>query len=313
VSTPARKKPRLEEPLLPLPTTTDEAAIKTASPKISVGLHLPVVDNDDANANTDPVMDIQPNNTGVTRCWTPEEDAELTSVVAKTCKKNIDQEYRIDGVAVAELVPGRPRIQWCDVLDLSIPLRARRTGQWTEDEDLKLKKSVQMHGDKDWAAVAELVPGRTQEQCRNRWQYVLDPSVAVRARCTSKWAEDEDLKLKKAVQMHGDKDWAAVAELVPGRTQEQCRNRWQYVLDPSITLTARRTGKWTEDEDLKLKKAVQMHGGKEWVAIATLVPGRTQKQCRNRWHLVVHIDRNIVTTKLVNKTKLVIKMLYRND
>ncbi len=38
LSTPARKKPRLEEPLLLLPTTTDEAAGKAASPDTSVGL-----------------------------------------------------------------------------------------------------------------------------------------------------------------------------------------------------------------------------------------------------------------------------------
>jgi hypothetical protein len=50
---PARKKPRLEEPL---PTTTDQAARKTASPDAAVGLP-PTADNDDAHA--DPVTDTQ--------------------------------------------------------------------------------------------------------------------------------------------------------------------------------------------------------------------------------------------------------------
>jgi uncharacterized protein (DUF2237 family) len=27
-----------------------------------------------------------------------------------------------------------------------------------------------------------------------------------------------------------------------------------------------------------------MHNGKDWFAIATLVPGRTKRQCHNRWH-----------------------------
>jgi hypothetical protein len=49
---PARKNPRLEEPL---PTITDEAAKKTASPDISVGLPPPAAANDDANVN--PVTD----------------------------------------------------------------------------------------------------------------------------------------------------------------------------------------------------------------------------------------------------------------
>jgi hypothetical protein len=47
-------------------------------------------DDDDANddANRDSVMDTQSNKgtTGATTSWTPEEDAELTSAVANTCK-----------------------------------------------------------------------------------------------------------------------------------------------------------------------------------------------------------------------------------
>jgi hypothetical protein len=65
------------------------------------------------------------------------------------------------------------------------------------------------------------------------------------------------------------------ATLVSGRTNYQCYKRWSHVLDPS-TLTAGRTGKWGEDEDSMLKAAVQMHGDKDWVLIATLVSGRTK-------------------------------------
>jgi hypothetical protein len=43
-------------------------------------------------------------------------------------------------------------------------------------------------------------------------------------------------------------------------------------------------GKWTTDEDSTLKDAVEKHNGKNWAAIAALVPGRTRKQCVNRWH-----------------------------
>jgi hypothetical protein len=61
-------------------------------------------------------------------------------------------------------------------------------------------------------------------------------------------------------------------------------------MDPSIALTAGRTGKWTADEDSKLKVAVQMHGGKDWKAIATLVQGRTERQCCRRWHNLLGRD-----------------------
>jgi hypothetical protein len=98
-----------------------------------------------------------------------------------------------------------------------------------------------------------------------------------------KWTGIEDSKLRDAVEKHGDKDWAAVALLVSGRTKIKCYNRWFEALDPSINRTKRRTGKWPADEDSKLKTAVETHGGKDWAAIALLVPGRTKIQCHNRW------------------------------
>jgi hypothetical protein len=49
-------------------------------------------------------------------------------------------------------------------------------------------------------------------------------------------------------------------------------------LDPSIDLANGRTGKWAENEDIKLKDAVQIHGGKEWVAITALVPAGSNQR-----------------------------------
>jgi hypothetical protein len=86
--------------------------------------------------------------------------------------------------------------------------------------------------------------------------------------------------------MHGGKDWAGIAALAPGRKKKQCNYRRRDALIPSIALTAGRTGKWTPDEDDKLKDSVQMHGEKDRAAIAALVPGRTRTRCRKRWHAV---------------------------
>jgi hypothetical protein len=113
---------------------------------------------------------------------------------------------------------------------------------------------------------------------------ILDCSIDEAIKRKNIWTEDEDSKLKGAVETRGSKDWDALAALVPGRTKTQCYNRWRDALDPSITLTAGSTAKWAADEDHKLKGAVETHGGKDWEAIAALVPGRTKMQCCNRWH-----------------------------
>ncbi|OHT09376.1 hypothetical protein TRFO_21681 [Tritrichomonas foetus] len=41
--------------------------------------------------------------------------------------------------------------------------------------------------------------------------------------------------------------------------------------------------KWNDEEDNLLKKAVQKYGIKSWSSVATMVPNKNPKQCRERW------------------------------
>jgi myb proto-oncogene protein len=167
----------------------------------------------------------------------------------------------------------------------------RRTGKWEEDEDIKLKNAVTL-GAKNWEEITLMVPGRTRQQCLNRWHDVLDFSIDSTTARTGKWTEDENKKLREAVEAHGGKNWEEIAAMVPSRTQKQCRNRWRDTLDPSIDPATTCAGKWTEEEDERLEDAVRAHGGRSWKGVAALVPGRTQKQCQSRWQgkLVSDID-----------------------
>jgi hypothetical protein len=173
------------------------------------------------------------------------------------------------------------------VMDTQSNLRAAgATALWSPEEDPELTSAVanthKTKGGKkglerDWAAIDALVPGRTSGQCVNRCHNALNPSIARMEGCPGTWAEDEDIKLKGAIQTHGEKNWDSISVLLPGRTKDQCRNRWHHALNPSIDRKARCVGKWAEDEDSKLKDAVQTHGDKDWGTIAALVQGRTQK------------------------------------
>jgi hypothetical protein len=152
--------------------------------------------------------------------------------------------------------------------------RAPARRNWNEEEDTKLTEAVKRHGTA-WVAVAALVPGRTNIQCRQRWTQTLDPDMR---KIAGRWTKEEDTKLIEAVKRHGTA-WVVVAALVPDRTNDQCRSRWTETLDPDIGKSA---GKWTKEEDTKLAEAVKIHG-KSWLAVAALVPGRTNIQCRSRW------------------------------
>lgn len=46
-------------------------------------------------------------------------------------------------------------------------------------------------------------------------------------------------------------------------------------------------GKWTEEEDEQLRKAVSEHSGKNWKKIASHLVGRSDVQCLHRWQKVL--------------------------
>lgn len=94
-----------------------------------------------------------------------------------------------------------------------------------------------------------------------------------------KWSKQEDDTLKEAVEEHGAKNWKLISTHLPGRTEVQCLHRWQKVLKPSLV-----KGPWTAEEDRKVVELVGKYGAKKWSLIASNLPGRIGKQCRERWH-----------------------------
>jgi hypothetical protein len=104
-------------------------------------------------------------------------------------------------------------------LDPNIDQSNRRTGTWSEDEDIKLNVAVHTHGSNIWGAIAALIPGRGEVSVVNDGTGVLDTSLTNGR--TGKCSEDENIKLKDAVQTHCGKNCATIAALVSGRTKMQ--------------------------------------------------------------------------------------------
>jgi hypothetical protein len=94
-----------------------------------------------------------------------------------------------------------------------------------------------------------------------------------------KWSKQEDDTLKIAVDEHGAKNWKLISTRLPGRSEVQCLHRWQKVLKPTLV-----KGPWTAEEDRKVVELVAKYGAKKWSLIASNLPGRIGKQCRERWH-----------------------------
>nr|KAJ3423262.1 hypothetical protein HK105_007129 [Polyrhizophydium stewartii] len=105
-----------------------------------------------------------------------------------------------------------------------------RKGKWTEEEDRKLLSAYNAAIIRTptpnagfWNKIAESITGRSGPQCMARYNETLDPSVV-----KGKWSAHEDVLLRKGCAEFG-KVWVRIAEMIPGRTQRQCRTRWMML------------------------------------------------------------------------------------
>ena len=106
--------------------------------------------------------------------------------------------------------------------------------------------------------VARVVsPDATAQQCQNRYQRTLDPMLK-----RGPWSPAEDAKLQLAVSAY-ENSWVDVAAMMEGRSNEQCRDRWNERLDPKINRDA-----WTKEEDALLMDAVGELGEGKWKAVS---------------------------------------------
>ncbi|OJD37509.1 myb transcription [Diplodia corticola] len=127
------------------------------------------------------------------------------------------------------------------------PPKARR--KWTDDEDRVLHKEADLQkshgGPSDWKTIARKLPGRSNKDCRKRWNKIRV--------CLAKgpWCFSEDELLKEAVRMHGlrsvwrpeeddalllgvtqyGKSWRVISEhFLPTRSTTDIKNRYVTII-----------------------------------------------------------------------------------
>lgn len=187
--------------------------------------------------------------------------------------------------------------------------------------------------DEDWDYIATLVPNTTAVQCLKRYMTLqkeglvashnllnatatripkkaterqtksalhVDNAPAPKpvvtngvdeSKCSTDWSCEDIGLLEKLVEQYQDAAprWNDIAANFSNRSAYECLAKWQEV---SQTAIVKGKGSWTTEEDELIREKLAIYGRK-WAKIASYLPGRHGKQCRERYvnHLNPHLTK----------------------
>lgn len=157
----------------------------------------------------------------------------------------------------------------------------------------------------DWQIVSSLLRERikfyaTPMECLMQYRNVLDPSIN-----RSAWTREEVDKLLELVSYYNEHEWCTIAEeLGTNRTPMQCLQYYQRNHNQRLI---RSNNVWTEEEERQLKQSIEVHGNSDWSNVANDFPGRTPKQCFNRYRRSSHCQGNVISGHWLEEEE---KLLY---
>lgn len=156
------------------------------------------------------------------RYWNTEEDNLLRELIAQ---------YGKQWSVIATHIPNRTATQIAARWEKCINPKLTK-GPFSADEDRTIIEFVEQHGCHAWPKITSVLPHRTPKQCRERWFNNLDPNVT-----KSPWTPEEDELIFENYMKFGPK-WSTIAHMIPGRTDNSIKNRWNASISKRVKVDA---------------------------------------------------------------------------
>jgi hypothetical protein len=176
------------------------------------------------------------------------------------------------------------------------PCKFRR---WSAMEDALLKAAMEIESNNGSDFSFQTVASkyfdnvRNYHQCKSRWRKIR-PDVN-----RSEFTVEEQIRI---LELHSrGVEFPSIAAQLHQRTTEQVRSFFFNKLDPS--LKKKKFLPWSEEEKQILFRA-QREKGNKWVAIAKLLPGRSESDVKNQWHNTKTKQRRKVRRALLSPVKM---------
>ncbi|OHT09801.1 hypothetical protein TRFO_21161 [Tritrichomonas foetus] len=96
--------------------------------------------------------------------------------------------------------------------------------RFSPEEDENLCRLVVQYGAESWSHISKFMNGRSARQCRDRYQNYLKPGFFY-----CEWSKWEDALIYRGYMTFGPQ-WSLISKVLPGRTANSIKNRWNYYL-----------------------------------------------------------------------------------